>query len=224
MIRCMIIDDEPVARDIIRQFVEDTPFLELSSEASSAVEAMDLLRQTTVDLLFLDINMPGLSGIQFLKSISQPPKVILTTAYSEYALESYELDVVDYLLKPIRFERFLKAVNKVRDSGSLPENNNLTFKSDGKLIRLPVNELQYVEGMGDYIRLHTKDQRYTVYDTMKSMSFQLEGQGFIRIHKSFLISLSNVQYVEGNRVTVGGVELPIGKAYKQDFLERFLGK
>lgn len=220
--RCLIIDDEPVARDILRKYINDTPSLVLSGECESALAALEFLKESSVDLLFLDVNMPRLSGISFLKSISDPPKVILTTAYSEYALEGFELDVVDYLLKPFSFERFLKAVNKV----SLKESNAgkdpaIVIKADGKTYRIQTNDILFVESMGDYLTLHTTDQKLTFYKTMKSFAEELPSASFIRVHKSYLIALNKIDYLEGNLIFIHGHEIPIGNAYKEEFLNQF---
>lgn len=220
--RCLIIDDEPVARDILRIYINDTPSLFLSGECESALAALEFLKESSVDLLFLDVNMPRLSGISFLKSISDPPKVILTTAYSEYALEGFELDVVDYLLKPFSFERFLKAVNKV----SLKESNAgkdpaIVIKADGKTYRIQTNDILFVESMGDYLTLHTTDQKLTFYKTMKSFAEELPSASFIRVHKSYLIALNKIDYLEGNLIFIHGHEIPIGNAYKEEFLNQF---
>lgn len=220
--RCLIIDDEPVARDILRKYINDTPSLVLSGECESALAALEFLKESSVDLLFLDVNMPRLSGISFLKSISDPPKVILTTAYSEYALEGFELDVVDYLLKPFSFERFLKAVNKV----SLKESNAgkdpaIVIKADGKTYRVQTNDILFVESMGDYLTLHTTDQKLTFYKTMKSFAEELPSASFIRVHKSYLIALNKIDYLEGNLIFIHGHEIPIGNAYKEEFLNQF---
>lgn len=220
--RCLIIDDEPVARDILCKYINDTPSLVLSGECESALAALEFLKESSVDLLFLDVNMPRLSGISFLKSISDPPKVILTTAYSEYALEGFELDVVDYLLKPFSFERFLKAVNKVSLKESNPgKDPAIVIKADGKTYRVQTNDILFVESMGDYLTLHTTDQKLTFYKTMKSFAEELPSASFIRVHKSYLIALNRIDYLEGNLIFIHGHEIPIGNAYKEEFLNRF---
>lgn len=222
--RCLIIDDEPVARDILRQYIADTPLLELSGECESALTALEFLKNEPVDVLFLDVNMPKLSGISFLKSLNNPPKVILTTAYSEYALEGFELDVTDYLLKPFSFERFLKAVNKLTKSDqSSPKESTVVLKADGKTYRVQTNDILFIESMGDYLTVHTSDQKLTFYKTMKSFSEELPSDSFIRVHKSFLVSLSKIDYLEGNLIFIEGNEIPIGNAYKEEFLSRFHG-
>lgn len=221
--RCLIIDDEPAARDILKTYIADTQELQLVGECNNALEARSTLKEREVDLLFLDINMPRLSGIDFLKTLDYPPQVILTTAYSEYALDGYELDVVDYLLKPFSFERFLKAVEKANRSFSQPtaEHEYITIKADGKLYRIPYEEILFAESQADYLTVHTKDQKITFYQTMKDLCERLPEHQFIRIHRSFLVSLSCIEFVEGNQIKVGGRKLPIGKSYKDNFMQKY---
>ena len=218
---CLIIDDEPIARDILRTYISDTPRLTLSGECESAVNALSCLKERNVDLIFLDINMPKLSGISFLKSLSAPPKVILTTAYSEYALEGYELDVVDYLLKPFSFERFLKAVNKVPEPSDNDE-SYVVIKADGKTYRIDEDDILFAESQGDYITLHTTRERYTFNQTLTSFTDQLSASRFLRVHRSYLVSLQQIDYVEGNMIHIKGRDIPLGQAYKEEFKNSFL--
>jgi len=221
MMTCLIIDDEPIARDILRTYISDTPRLTLSGECESAVNALSCLKERNVDLIFLDINMPKLSGISFLKSLSAPPKVILTTAYSEYALEGYELDVVDYLLKPFSFERFLKAVNKVPEPSDNDE-SYVVIKADGKTYRIDEDDILFAESQGDYITLHTTRERYTFNQTLTSFTDQLSASRFLRVHRSYLVSLQQIDYVEGNMIHIKGRDIPVGQAYKEEFKNSFL--
>jgi len=221
MMTCLIIDDEPIARDILRTYISDTPRLTLSGECESAVNALSCLKERNVDLIFLDINMPKLSGISFLKSLSAPPKVILTTAYSEYALEGYELDVVDYLLKPFSFERFLKAVNKVPEPSDNDE-SYVVIKADGKTYRIDEDDILFAESQGDYITLHTTRERYTFNQTLTSFTDQLSASRFLRVHRSYLVSLQQIDYVEGNMIHIKGCDIPVGQAYKEEFKNSFL--
>lgn len=221
--RCLIIDDEPAARDILRTYIKDTDELELIGECKDALEARSVLKENKVDLLFLDINMPRLSGIEFLKSLVHPPKVIFTTAYSEFALEGYDLDVVDYLLKPFSFDRFLKAVEKA--SRSLTDSNSadgyITIKADGKLFRVAFQDILFAESSGDYITVHTKEQKITFYQTLTEFCGQLPEDQFIRIHRSHLVSLGHIDFVEGNLVHIHKKQFPIGKSYREDFLRKY---
>lgn len=221
--RCLIIDDEPAARDILRTYISDTEELQLVEECKSALEARKVLKEIEVDLLFLDINMPMLSGIDFLKTIDHLPKVILTTAYSEFALEGYELDVVDYLLKPFSFERFLKAVDKADRSVLNTENNDayVTIKADGKLYRIHSEEILFAESQGDYLTVHTSDQKITFYQTLKELCEMLPDRQFVRIHRSYLVSLLHIDYMEGNQIKIGDYKLPIGNSFKSDFLQKY---
>jgi len=221
MMTCLIIDDEPIARDILRTYISDTPKFTLAGECESAMEALSFLKEQNVDLIFLDINMPKLSGISFLKSLSAPPKVILTTAYSEYALEGYELDVVDYLLKPFSFERFLKAVNKL-PAQSDHDTPHVVIKADGKTYRINEKDIIFAESQGDYVTLHTTRERYTFNQTLISFAEQLSASNFLRVHRSYLVSMQQIDYVEGNMIHIKGHNIPIGKAYKDEFKTRFM--
>ena len=221
MIRCIIIEDEPVARDVLKTYIQDTPSLMLIHEFENAVDGLAFLQKESVDLIFLDVNMPKLSGISFLKSLDDPPKVIITTAYSEYALEGYELDVVDYLLKPFSFERFLKAVNKVTLKKQEPKEESITVKADGKLFRISLSEILYAEALGDYITLYTESQKLTFNSTLTSFIEEVNSVKFVRVHRSYAVSLSKINYVEGNMISVKEHEIPIGKSYKEEFKTRF---
>ncbi len=223
MIRCLVVDDEPSAREVLTTYIQDAPKLELAGECRDALEAMDFLGSHTVDLLFLDINLPRLSGISFLKSSLQTPAVIITTAYDEYALEGYELDVVDYLLKPFAFGRFLKAVGKVekRLSNASPDQNFLVVKADKKTYKIPYSDILFIESLGDYVIIHTTDQKLTTYDSLKNLDERLSPHGFVRVHKSYLISLDKTEYMEGNLFVIQGHQIPIGNTYKEEVIKRF---
>ncbi len=221
--RCIIIDDEPAAREILEEYILGTPELALAGVCKSALEARQFLKENEVELIFLDVQMPRLSGISFLKSLSHPPKVILTTAYSEYALESYELDVVDYLLKPFSFERFLKAVDKTlaKNHKTNTEDDYITLKADGKLYRVKFGEIVFAESQGDYLTLHTTEKRITFNETLKDFCSRLSETNFCRVHKSYLVSLSKIDYLEGNMIRLGEHSVPVGKSYKEAFLEKY---
>lgn len=222
--RCMIIDDEPAARDILNEYIGNTPELELVGVCKDALEARKQLKEQSVDLLFLDINLPRLSGIELLKSLTHPPKVILTTAYLEYALEGYELDVTDYLLKPFSFQRFLKAVNKVSAQQQHKEaggDEHITVKADGKLYRLGFDDIVLAESQGDYIALYTTEKKITFYQTMKELDQQLPDHLFCRVHKSYIVSLKKIEYLEGNMIRMGDHSVPVGKAYKEAFMQKY---
>lgn len=222
MIRCLVVDDEPSARKILVQYSQEVSQLQVVGECSDALEAIDFLSDHAVDLVFLDINMPRLSGISFLKSRSHPPAVIITTAYDEYALEGYELDIIDYLLKPFSFERFLKAIAKAGKRLNPAQNQGfLVVRADKKTYKISYDDILFIESMGDYVTIHTPTQKLTTYETLKNLEEQLSSHRFVRVHKSFLISLDKADYMEGNMFVIQGHEIPIGATYKEDVVNRF---
>ena len=223
MIKCAIIDDEPLSRDVLRQFIEDHPDLELSGEYKDALDAMPGLVRYAVDLIFLDINMPNLSGINFYKSLAEKPLVIFTTAYPEFALDGYELNAVDYLMKPIAFGRFFQAVQKVKDRINISSkvNGYMMLKVDKKLYRTSFSDILFFEALGDYVKVHLSDQVLIITHTMKKLLTELPTDQFIRTHKSFIINKSKVQYVEGNRLKVGTQMVAIGQVYREQVLAAF---
>lgn len=223
MMTCLIIDDEPSAQQILEQYVDDCPSLQLSGVCDDALDALEFLKHSSVDLLFLDLNMPRLSGISFLKSLNNPPAAILTTGYDDFALEGYELDVVDYLLKPFSFERFLKAVTKAEERvhTTQSEGDPLYIKADGKIYRMDPEELLFIESMGDYVTFHSEDQKLISYDTLKNLEKVLPADRFVRVHKSYIVSLSKVDYLEGNQLKLGPQKIPIGKTYQVKVKELF---
>ncbi len=227
-INCIIVDDEPVSQDILKKYVEDTPTLKLMKVCNNAFEASEALMQYQIDLIFLDINMPKLSGMKFYKSLNNPPYVIFTTAYPEFAAEGFEVDAIDYLLKPFPFDRFLKAVNRAIDRIAKPNTNStseefILLKADKKLHRINLSDISFLEAMGDYVKVFYNDSFILVHDTLQRLLDQLPEKDFIRIHKSYVISISNISYVEGNQVKIGDHEIPIGQTYRDNFLERIKG-
>ena len=232
-IKALIVDDEPLARSVIIQYAKKIEFLEIVCSCEDAMQAFDLLNRKNIDLLFLDINMPGISGISFLKSLKKPPLVILTTAYTEYAVEGYELDVVDYLKKPFSFERFLKAIQKTSElirlkaSGSsandydtdTDSNDFIFIKANKKTYKINFKEILFIEGLGDYIKIHLKSQTIVTNLTMKKIQDILPHDNFYRIHKSFIIAFSPIELIEGNTVVINKHKIPIGNSYRQDFFE-----
>jgi two-component system, LytTR family, response regulator len=229
MFNCLIVDDEPLARNLISEYVAKVPYLRLVTTCSNALAAMEVLRKEPIDLLFLDIQMPELTGISFLKSLQKKPFVILTTAYSQYALEGYELDVVDYLLKPITFERFLKAVDKVNNRvGSQPvevvkgDNTSagpaFVFVKDGtRLVKVFLDDILYVEGLKDYVTIHTKNQKVITLQRLKTLEELLPADKFMRIHHSYIISLNAIEAVQKGEVKIGNTLLPVSESYKKPF-------
>ncbi|RBW59887.1 DNA-binding response regulator [Tenacibaculum sp. E3R01] len=217
--QCVIIDDEPSSQNILKHLIGDVDFLEIAGICNDAVDAMTFLKETKVDLLFLDINMPNLSGIAFYKMLKNPPLVIFTTAYSEYAIEGFDVNAIDYLLKPFSFERFLKAVQKVKSKLVL-EKEFIIIKSDKKLYQLKVNDILFVEALGDYIKIYTKDKVLVSYKTLRNILSLLPDNKYMQIHKSYIINQSKLDFVEGNQVTIGSKKIPIGQKFKINFLKR----
>jgi DNA-binding LytR/AlgR family response regulator len=224
---CLIIDDEILAQDVIEHYVSRVASLELQGRCSNALEAFAVLSKQEVDLIFLDIQMPEISGLDFIKLLKKPPKIILTTAYTEYALDGYELNVVDYLLKPVSFERFLKAVDKVQalqqplltEKTVKPAEQDIFVKSDGKLIRINTAEIRYVEGLKNYLLIHTLHKKIIVHGTMGNMEDELKALGnFVRIHKSYIVNKNCIAEISGNVIKVDQAKLPIGGVYKNDLL------
>ena len=221
---CLIVDDEVLAQDVIERYISNIPTLKLLGKCDNAVEAISFLHNNRVDLMFLDLNMPELSGLDMLRTLTNPPKVILTTAYSEYALESYEFGVIDYLLKPIKLERFIKAVNKVVEqsgvsvlSKEVVEENirqTIFIKDDQATYQLDLDKISFIEAYGNYLKIHTPEKVYVIRDTMTDMERKLPSTIFMRIHKSYIISLVKIDSISGNRVFIKEKELPIGEMYK----------
>lgn len=227
-ITCLIVEDEPLARNLVTDYVNKVPYLKLIKACSGPIEAMEILRTTPVDLMFLDVQMPEITGISFLKSLQKKPLVILTTAYSEYALEGYELDVTDYLLKPITFERFLRAVDKVNNrlSAATPVATERTsdttpsfiFVKDGtKLVKIKWEDILYVEGLKDYVIIHTKQQKVISLQRLKVLEEQLPADKFTRIHNSFIIALESIDSIHKDKVQIGEVHIPVGDTYRKAF-------
>ncbi|NGP87952.1 response regulator transcription factor [Aliifodinibius halophilus] len=218
---CLIVDDEPSAQQILERYISDVPRLELLKSCDDALQARSYLTDHHADLLLLDINMPTLSGISFLKSLRNPPEVILTTAYDEYALEGYELDVIDYLLKPFSFERFLQAISKYEDRVQNDNQQNTLFiKADHKTYRIDSDSISYIESLGDYITIHISDKKLTTYETLKNIQTKLPSN-FMRVHKSFIVCIDKVNYLEGNRLILSTDEIPIGGTYREKVKSRF---
>lgn len=239
--RCLIVDDEPLAHTILSDYIQKIPFLTLAGATTSPIDALTQVQQGTVDVLFLDIQMPELTGIQFLNLLrrgasGQACRVILTTAYSEYALDGYEHEVVDYLLKPISFERFYRAVQKLMPAAwpSVPASAVLStpppiqpaqepgkdfifVKTEYRLQRVGLDEIQYVEGLKDYVSVYTPSERILALQTMKTMEEKLPTNQFIRVHKSYIVALNRIESVERNRIYLGKAIIPIGDTYRDAF-------
>ncbi|MDH5380942.1 MAG: LytTR family DNA-binding domain-containing protein [Cyclobacteriaceae bacterium] len=227
-IRCAIIDDEQPARKLVQNFALKTGILEVIGEFRNPLEAMPLIINEEIDLLFLDIQMPEMKGTEFLKSLDKRPMVILTTAYDEYALEGFNLDVVDYLLKPFSFERFLKAVNKVssrlsKHGNNQPEEEILSIQADHKTYKLPVKDILYIEGLKEYVSYYTLDgKRIVALQSLKDLETSLSEEFFLRVHKSYIIQKKHIKYYDSNSVMIHNKLIPIGGSYKENVL-RVLG-
>ncbi|MHB0755714.1 LytR/AlgR family response regulator transcription factor [Polaribacter sp. M15] len=219
-IRCIIIDDEPSSQNVLKSFINKIDYLDLKQVCNDALEALEYLKNTSIDLLFLDINMPQLSGISFYKSLQNPPKVIFTTAYSEYALAGFDLDATDYLLKPFSFERFVQAISKVNILQDL-NTDNIVIKSNKRLHQIKVDDILYVESLGDYIKVHFSAHFLIVYKTLKNMYTELPKTLFKQVHKSYIINKNKIDYIEGNMILIQSNKIPLGQKYKKDFIDNF---
>lgn len=223
---CIIVEDEPVSQEILQRYIADCPSLQLLKVCNNAIEAMDEWRKQNPDLLFLDITMPKLSGLDFYRSLPNPPMVIFTTAYPEYAVNGFEVNAVDYLVKPFSFERFLRAVNKAMDvrahGETLPD--FIMLQADKKMHKVFLNEILFAEAMGDYVKVYLRDKMLIVHTPLQKFFELLPAKKFYRVHKSFLVSLNQLQYIEGNMVIIGKYQVPIGQTYRNDFLAQLQQK
>ena len=224
--RCIIVDDEPVARKIIREFTAQVPFLELAGEFENVHKTKTFLHADHADLMFLDIEMPKISGLDYLKKSTVDPLVILTTAFPEYALEGYELDIIDYLLKPIAFNRFLKAVQKAKEYNELRYSNTvvtnptyLFVRSEKRIEKVELKDILYIESFGNYVNIHTGQKKIVAYLTLKGLESQLPAQEFIKIHQSFLVSFSHISAIEGNQVFINNKSLPVSRNYRESVMQ-----
>ncbi len=233
MIRCLAIDDEMLALDLLEDNIKKVPFLELIQACKSAMEAMEVLRNQPIDLLFLDIQMPDISGIQLIKSLHHKPLVIFTTAFSKYATEGYDLDVIDYLLKPYSFERFLKAVNKayeyldLRNRASNQANvkeivassNFLFVKADYKLYKINLKDILYIEGLKDYVKIFVSEKPIVTQMSMKALEEKLPPNDFIRVHRSFIVAFNKIDFIQKQMLTIGKKEIPISEHYRDELFK-----
>ena len=228
MLKCIIVEDEVLAQDVIRSHLARIGQMELLGVYRTAPEAQTALLHLDVDVLFLDIRLPGMSGLHFLRSLADPPLVVLTTAYAEYALESYEFNVIDYLLKPISFERFAKAVNKILDGrlyskASTPveakDEDHIFIKSNSKFFRVDFSEILYVQGMKDYLKLYTPDFTLVTHHTMNEMEKTLPSRQFLRVHRSYIVAIKHIRAIYGNSIELGKVTIPIGVNYKDTVMD-----
>lgn len=224
-LRCLLVDDEPLAHRIVQRYARDVPAVQIVGTCLNAFEAMEALRENEVDVLLLDMDMPRLSGMAFLRTLRHPPLVIVMTAHQEYALEGYEMDVVDFLTKPFSFERFLSAIQKAQhrlaspERAAAPQETGYIFvKVERRSVRLDLETLRYAEAEGDYVRFHTDGTDLLSYSSLKQLERQLDPTRFPRIHKSYLVALGKVTAVEGSSVEIDGRFLPLGKSYRSAFM------
>ncbi len=226
VINCLVVDDEPIAREGMMEYVRQIDYLHAVAQCKSAAEAASLLQKNKIDLVFLDIQMPKLTGIEFVKALSIPPLIIFTTAYSEYALEGFELDVVDYLLKPISFARFLKSAEKAQ-SYLHAKNKEISItldfffiKCSGKIEKIIMSDVIFIEAMANYVIIHTRQKKYITYMTFSGIEEQLPAHLFVRIHKSYIVAISAIQTIDANEVIANSMRLPMSKNYRNDVMSR----
>jgi len=232
MIRCLVVDDEPLALDILVDYIEKVPSLELVKATTSAFEALSIAQDGKVDLVFLDVQMPELTGIQFLKILNGKCRVILTTAYSQYALDGYELDIADYLLKPIAFDRFYKAITKVQNQYQnqpfekpVSQTPDFIFvKTEHRIQKIYINDILYIEGLKDYVSIFTSSERIITLQNMKKMEEALSSGRFARVHKSYIVAVDKIESIERSRIQIGNKIIPIGDTYRDSFYKQIEDK
>jgi two-component system, LytTR family, response regulator len=226
MIRCIILDDEPLAVRLLKDYVSKTPGLELLSAGSDVFTALELAQAAKADLILLDIQMPELTGIQFMKILKGKCRVILTTAYEEYALQGFEHDVVDYLLKPISFERFMIAIDKAKERVQRPAitesvaHDFIFIKSEYRMQKIGLQDILFLEALRDYVAVHTKEGKIMTLQSMRSLEDVLPASRFTRVHKSYIVSLDKINHIEKSKVVIGKEYIPIGETYRENFLKQ----
>ena len=230
-IKCVIIDDEPLARKGLKEYIQDIDFLELAAEFDNPLKSTELLSTGDIQLLFLDIQLPKITGLDFFKTMKHPPPVVFTTAYPQFAIEGFELNALDYLVKPISFDRFLKAALKakdyyeVREKNQIPGNasaDHLFIKSDNKLIRLAFSDILYAEALQNYVVLHTREKKFITYLTFKAVEDYLPAPDFIKTHKSYLVAAGKIDSIEGNEILIGTHHIPISRTLKDEVMDKLL--
>jgi two-component system LytT family response regulator len=220
-LKCVVVDDEPMAREILEIYIAKTPKLDLIASCKNAAEAIFLLQDNEVDVFFLDINMPEITGLSLAKIINQKSQIIFTTAYREYAIDGFNLNVIDYLLKPISFDRFLQAVQKVAQSEIIESNTDFMFvRSDRKMVKIDFNTILYIESLSDYVKIFTSEKTIVVRETITSLEEKLPVKKFIRIHRSFIISLQNITSYTNEFIEINQKALPISRSYKESVLQK----
>jgi len=227
-IKCIVIEDEPAAREILHRNLSQCPEIECCGLFEDPFSALSYLGQNTIDLIFLDINLPGMSGISFLRTLIHPPLVIITTAYPQYAVDGFDLEVVDFLLKPFSFERFYKSVNKAKER-LIPKavasvNRKITIKADKRLYQIDLDELLFVESCGDYTTVNCTDKKLIAHETLKSWEEKLKGHSFQKIHRSMIINLQKIDHIDGNMAVIGRHKLLISEAYREPLISLLTGQ
>jgi DNA-binding LytR/AlgR family response regulator len=230
--RCLIVDDEPRAREILKRYIEQVPLLTIAGECTNALDALTVLRTDIVDLLFLDVQMPLVTGLSLIRSLKSPPLTVLTTAYKEYAVEAFDLDVADYLLKPIQFDRFLKAVIKAIPAANdslqedkaaemtIPNHNFLYFRADRKMVKVLTRDILYIESLKDYVKIYTDKELIITKYSITALETMLSEESFARIHRSFIIALDKLTSYSADTIELGKVQIPIGRLYKQQLFKK----
>ncbi len=231
-LNCIIIDDEPIARKLLQEYIEETDFLVLVGTAENPLKATALINDLDVDLIFLDVNMPKMNGFQFLRSATNLPMVIMTTAYGQYALDGFEMAVVDYLVKPFSLERFIKATQKALELKKLRQkqvagaanasDDHFFVKSDGKIERVMYDELLYIESMANYVTLYMANKKLVVYLTIKGMHEKLPSERFLQVHKSYIVNRDKITAIEGNMLNLGSIKINIGQSFYDDLINKLL--
>lgn len=233
---CLIVDDEQLARQLLEGFVAKIPGLELKGMCKNPLEAMEILQSESIDILLLDIQMPELTGVEFLKTLKTQPTTIFTTAYSEYALEGYQLDVIDYLVKPFSLDRFIQAINKAiahidlkrqaskQGNGTGQDKEFLLLHADHKIYKVKLGDIQYIEGLKEYVSYYTGEKRIIVLQSLKSIEESLPADQFIRIHRSYIVPIEKIKSLEGNQVKIGDKLIPIGRSYKEEVMKRIFNE
>lgn len=232
MLSCIIVEDEPLATDVLVEYVKRVPFLQLKSTCSDAIAALEVMQRGSIDLIFLDIHLPGLKGLDFIRTLPDPPAIILTTAYHQYAVEGYELNVVDYLLKPIEFKRFLEAVNKVKgkprsaEAGyakAMPvreQRQTIAVQSDKRTVVIPIEDIVYIESQKEYIKIQTSANSYITKYALTKMEEELDRSMFMRVHRSFIVAVSKITAFSGHDIELQGKSIPIGGNYRDQVSDR----
>ncbi len=222
---CLIVEDEPLAAEILEEYIHQVPYLQLTAKCNDAIYALELLKKENIDLIFLDIHLPKLKGLDFIKTLSEPPQIIITSAYPDYALQGYELNVIDYLLKPIEFNRFIMAVNKLRHinesehsnmiSSTLPERPYLFFNVSKKKVKMFLDEILYIESLKEYIKVISKDKSILTKFQLGEIEDMLNKNNFLRIHRSFIVAKNKIDAFSATDVEINGQQIPIGRSYKE---------